>query len=453
MRISSINLNKRLGNPAVLAQFESWLENANVDLILAQEPWNRKRENVVILKHFYDLGGNDVVRVWIHKKWVPPKTEILDENWQVVHLDFIELHNVYLSAYSSKERTLFLDNLRDYLLKDINKPIIITGDFNLAPNPEDGMLGDQISKFTKQQERVAFKTLLIKLGLFDSTSTNSKNNNVSFTIERNIRNNICKFRCDLALITDYVLKDVIVSYDHNVRTGKNAFTDHSSILIDFPIDLMCNNNDLFNNSNLASSLQTNWEYNPFKTALHRNIPSSVAKAIMNCEYLNGKISRILDYGCGKGRAINFFNKKGMEIDGWDPHDEFGFNKTPTRLYNLVMCTFVLNVLPNPYERFKVIRDILSYTAPGGFSVITTRSPKPIQNEVIKKGWKKHNDGYWSSITKRTFQKGIDINEIKEFLPRLNAEVSPITYSLPKITDTEVVIIKHKNSCSTSVGEI
>ncbi len=39
MRLASVNLNKRLGNPAPRATLTAWLSRHGVDMLLAQEPW------------------------------------------------------------------------------------------------------------------------------------------------------------------------------------------------------------------------------------------------------------------------------------------------------------------------------------------------------------------------------------------------------------------------------
>ncbi|MGH8901042.1 MAG: hypothetical protein ACRDYA_05015 [Egibacteraceae bacterium] len=37
MRLASVNLNKRLGNPAASARLAAWLEQQHVDVLVAQE--------------------------------------------------------------------------------------------------------------------------------------------------------------------------------------------------------------------------------------------------------------------------------------------------------------------------------------------------------------------------------------------------------------------------------
>jgi hypothetical protein len=41
----------------------------------------------------------------------------------------------------------------------------------------------------------------------------------------------------------------------------------------------------------------------------------------------------------------------------------------------------------------------------------TRSPADIQTRATASGWPAHHDGYWSSESKGTFQKGISAEEI------------------------------------------
>lgn len=57
-------------------------------------------------------------------------------------------------------------------------------------------------------------------------------------------------------------------------------------------------------------------------------------------------------------------------------------------------------------------------ADGGVDVlVVTRSPGDIQNRASQATWVRHNDGYWSSQRKRTFQRGISEAEIERLARR------------------------------------
>jgi exonuclease III len=444
MRIASINLNKRLGNPKARQRVEAWLLDNKIDLLLVQEPWNRGRVDSIQLRFWDDLGGSDGVRAWVRGKWKSPRVKNLRENWQEIQLDYMIVHNVYFSAYDANERGKFLVDLKEYISSESDRPILIVGDFNLAPTPRDGMVDNQISTFTQPQERIDFESLLSSAKLVDVTSPSFSNaEHVQYTIERRFKSSVSRFRCDLALLTDYMVSTVKTRYDHEVRTGMNSFTDHSALIIDAPVTLPVTENqslDLFENmlDNDVTEVQPIWSYSPHNTAMGRSEPSAVARAIAASELVNGKRPKIFDFGCGRGKDLRFYQGLGFEADGWDPYEPFGLSKRPTGQYDIVTCTFVLNVLPNPYERVRTLLDSLSFTRRGGFLVIATRSPEAIESEATRKGWKKHNDGYWSDQKKGQFQKGISLDEIKLYLKHIGLEIS--SFRLPQISSTTLAVV-------------
>jgi exonuclease III len=143
----------------------------------------------------------------------------------------LSVHNVYLSAYSWKDRRDVLLKIAGELRKR-NEPLIVAGDFNLAPSSDDGCFGEAPSKFTRQEEREALVDLLKSALLYDSTRCQN-GTRAQFTFERLRKGIASRFRCDLALISDSIRSSIAVAYDHSVRKGPCAFTDHSALIIDF----------------------------------------------------------------------------------------------------------------------------------------------------------------------------------------------------------------------------
>jgi len=105
--------------------------------------------------------------------------------------------------------------------------------------------------------------------------------------------------------------------------------------------------------------------NSHKTATTRSKLSSAAQYLVDNDLLQGEC---LDFGCGKGWDCNE-----LQIDGYDPyyrpHDGIEF-----KLYDTIMCNFVLNVLQKPM-RDKVILDIQQHLAVGGIAYIAVRNDK------------------------------------------------------------------------------
>ncbi|MFJ3673368.1 hypothetical protein ACIPSE_43635 [Streptomyces sp. NPDC090106] len=93
-------------------------------------------------------------------------------------------------------------------------------------------------------------------------------------------------------------------------------------------------------------------------------------------------------------------------------------------FDLVTSMFVLNVLPDPWQRIQALKDAASFARPGGHVVAVTRSPEEITKAAADGGWTAHHDGFWSSHSKGSFQRGIGPNEITALARR--AGLAPAT---------------------------
>ena len=232
MQIVSINLQKRLfsrGDPV-----QRWLDGLACDLLAVQEPWGRARVQPVRLQGYRLVGGNSSICCWLASRYQLPCRARLKDSWECVDCQYFSLYNVYLPEKSKTARADILRDLRCDVIKRGNHPVIIVGDFNLAPEPEDGLYGDRISKWTGKAERTALKELLSEAHLIDMTSMERVGRR-EFTFER-VRNGLkSAFRCDLALVSESVASFTAVRYDHRVRVPPMAFTDHSSTIVEIPV--------------------------------------------------------------------------------------------------------------------------------------------------------------------------------------------------------------------------
>ncbi|WP_105967601.1 methyltransferase domain-containing protein [Streptomyces geranii] len=148
-----------------------------------------------------------------------------------------------------------------------------------------------------------------------------------------------------------------------------------------------------------------------KTAMSRQAPSPASRAVT--EHLTGPlgVKSVLDHGCGRGADIAHYRAAGLDAEGFDPHDDFGWPRPERTGFDLVTSMFVLNVLPDPWQRIQALKDAASFARPGGHVVVVTRSPEEITKAAADCGWTAHHDGFWSSQSKGTFQRGIDPGEI------------------------------------------
>jgi len=86
-------------------------------------------------------------------------------------------------------------------------------------------------------------------------------------------------------------------------------------------------------------------------------------------FINGPV---LDWGCGKGQDVVWLRNS----YGYDPCYQ------PTlppagEVYNTVLCTYVLNTIPDYFARAEIIAEALEYLASGGWLYVTIRSEKAI----------------------------------------------------------------------------
>jgi hypothetical protein len=106
-----------------------------------------------------------------------------------------------------------------------------------------------------------------------------------------------------------------------------------------------------------------------------------------------------------------YRAAGLDADDWDPHPGSGWTAKHDRKYDLVANIFVLNVLPDPWQRIQSLQHAAQFVRPAGCLFVVTRSPIDIDPRAASADWPSHHDGYWSSAAKGTFQKGISTEEI------------------------------------------
>jgi ATP adenylyltransferase len=105
------------------------------------------------------------------------------------------------------------------------------------------------------------------------------------------------------------------------------------------------------------------------TAIARKGASAPLKYLLKKGLVKG---RVLDYGCGRGADVCALQRKDYEVYGfdpfWNPIDIDG-------LFDTVLCTFVLNVVPEAEQRV-VLVSLLSHVKEGGTAFVTVRRDLP-----------------------------------------------------------------------------
>ena len=114
-----------------------------------------------------------------------------------------------------------------------------------------------------------------------------------------------------------------------------------------------------------------------KTATKRNTPSAPARWIYDNIGFELDPSDTLDYGCGRGKDVEYFWIRGWDINGdhkpLKRHDDF----------TTILCSYVLNVIPSEKERKQVISHIQNHLTWDGNAYLTVRNDKQHLN-----GWTK-----------------------------------------------------------------
>jgi len=436
VRVASINLNKRVGGTTARNRLLQWLARNDIALLLAQEPCPPGRQPVQ-LDGFCTIGGTDKVFAWVHERFQAPAYRQLAPHWQRLELGYLAVHHAYLDAHAQATRAEQLHQLRAGMRSEGDRPTLAVGDFNLAPHPHDGLFDGHPSTFNSDTDRGPFHSLLAACLLHDTTAADPP----EFSVVRSARGKHWEFRCDLALVSDYLAPSTPVTYNHDVRAGATAFTDHSALLIDLPVSPPRTHpphpERLFSlavelggqhhaDAHTPQTPPAPIDCQAHKTAMTRRSPSPFARSVPEVVAPKLSVGSVLDYGCGRGTDVAHYRKAGLRADGYDPYLPFGWARQPTPRagYDLVTLVFVLNVLPDPWERVRVLKQAATYLRPGGHMLVVTRSARDIQTRAAQAGWVRHNDGYWSSQRKHTFQRGISEAETERLARRPGLSPAP-----------------------------
>jgi len=118
--------------------------------------------------------------------------------------------------------------------------------------------------------------------------------------------------------------------------------------------------------------------NSHQTAIHRGGASAPCRWLDKQDRLVGPV---LDWGCGRGADVRYIRN----AYGYDPHYQ---PDPPTgETFNTVLCTYVLNVIPDYFSRADIIAEAVKYLERGGWLYVTIRARR---SELT--GWRKN--GTW-----------------------------------------------------------
>jgi DNA phosphorothioation-associated putative methyltransferase len=188
-------------------------------------------------------------------------------------------------------------------------------------------------------------------------------------------------------------------------------------------------------------MQTSEDAKYHRTAMARKSESLGLKTarkigcLINAE---GDDAVVLDYGCGRGDDVRILATEGYDATGYDPNLPMGapyglMRDAPVGkgTYDLVLLTFVLNVIEEFSIRQLILHDAFEYVRPGGTLLVTVRhdgDAKPTP------AWTRKRDGWVTSTGtfQRFFKKG-EVPFLLEGLFGRKAIVAPIDKNVTCVT--------------------
>lgn len=114
------------------------------------------------------------------------------------------------------------------------------------------------------------------------------------------------------------------------------------------------------------------EINAWKTAITRRALSRPTRIAYEDGLINPRWT-MLDYGAGRGFDAGELAKQGIQATSWDPHYSPDNPKTPVDVVNV---GFVLNVIPEPEERKRVLKEAFALSDHALVIGVRTENQRP-----------------------------------------------------------------------------
>jgi len=156
-------------------------------------------------------------------------------------------------------------------------------------------------------------------------------------------------------------------------------------------------------------------------------------------FLRNNVERVLDFGCGKYlRDSLLLSANGITVDALDIKEQIErIDHKKTELinclsskitdsdYDAVLLNYVIQVLPNDEERFKVLDKAYGALKTDGYFVLSVRNQVDIAYGVKAHGVP-YNDGFLMKRGKQfTFVRGYGKEELEEILSSFDFKIMQI----------------------------
>ncbi|MFE1151089.1 DNA phosphorothioation-associated putative methyltransferase [Streptomyces albidoflavus] len=152
-------------------------------------------------------------------------------------------------------------------------------------------------------------------------------------------------------------------------------------------------------------MQETWNSDRRRTAIGRAALSLPARQALADRQLTADRT-ILDYGCGRGGDVRSLERLDCRITGWDPYYS---PDSPTAPSDVVLLTYVLNIIEDPEERRQTL--LRAWDLATTVLIVSAR----LTWEKSKVRGEKFGDGLLTS--RRTFQYLFGSSEIRNYVER------------------------------------
>ncbi|WP_330173824.1 DNA phosphorothioation-associated putative methyltransferase [Streptomyces sp. NBC_01498] len=150
-------------------------------------------------------------------------------------------------------------------------------------------------------------------------------------------------------------------------------------------------------------MQESWNSDRRRTAIGRAALSVPARQALADRQL-APDRTVLDYGCGRGGDVRSLKRLDCRITGWDPYYS---PDSPTVPSDVVLLTYVLNVIEDPEERRQTL--LRAWELATAVLIVSTR----LSWEKSKVRGEEFGDGLLTS--RRTFQHLFGSSEIRNYV--------------------------------------
>ena len=147
-----------------------------------------------------------------------------------------------------------------------------------------------------------------------------------------------------------------------------------------------------------------------KTAISRPNLSGPMQALARHGFLEGDRS-VFDYGCGRGDDVTVLQAAGLSAHGWDPHYAAD---APLHEADIVNLGFVLNVIEDPQERKKALREAFALARQAMCVAVLTVGRSGDVSSLTP-----YRDGFLTS--RNTFQKYFTQEEAQDLIAEVTGE--------------------------------